>query len=199
RRRPSPATSPAGSRRRWSPGPRRSWGRARPPRSPRRSWEPSAATASRSALRLEAVADPPHRPDLRASGPELLADARDVAVDGALLTLSLVGERRGRDLLTGERDATLGDEEREDVELVRGQLHGVPTHVDRASLQIHRDLIPAEGLPGLGFRDLQAHPDACHQLLHPEGFGEVIHGPQVEGAQPVPQLRARREDDDRRG
>ncbi len=78
-------------------------------------------------LRLEAVADPAHGHDVLGIGRlelDLLAQALHMGVEGAAVTAFAITPDPVHALATGHHVSRLGDEQRQEVELLAGQLDG---------------------------------------------------------------------------
>src|SRR5258706_15202202 len=159
-------------------------------------------------LRLVAIAHPVHGVDaveLRVDRLELLTDALDVAVDGALadvvvVRVTLVRELAARLDVAGVADQRLQHEELGDGEIDEGAL---PAD-DEA---LHVELQRADALHFVGFaRRLGAaggaaeeHADARDQLAHGERLAKVVVAAELQAEDAVELFVARGEKEDGNG
>ena len=119
-------------------------------------------------------------------------------VDGARLGRVDPGEGALGELLAGHRAAGALHQVGEDVELVARERDGRARDLDDAPVEVDRDVGPGDDPARRLLGQPEARADAGEELLQEEGLGDEVHGAEREAAEPVVEVDARREDDDRR-
>jgi hypothetical protein len=133
------------------------------------------------------IADPPHGLDaLRGEGAHLLADARDVAVDGAVAAVSALGQGAVRDLRPALRAPRPLSQEREHVELVRGEAEDGSVTARRPRVEVEHDVGEGQLAAGRLAPQREPGPDARDELLHEEGLGHEVDRAGVEALAAAP-------------